>query len=456
MSLHRHHHQQQGQNIVDPAFDGGMGAIPKHRLPLRTQNADAAMRFVQDELMLDGNARQNLATFVTTWMEPQASVLIQDALDKNIIDKDEYPQSAEIERRCVNILANLWNAPPPTGTADAMGCSTTGSSEAAMLAGLALKWRWRARREAAGADTGKPNLVMGANVQVCWEKFARYWDVEARLVPLDGATHLTAAQAAAACDENTIGVVAVLGSTFDGSYEPVAEIAAALDALQTSTGLDIPMHVDAASGGFVAPFLDEGLLWDFRLARVKSINASGHKYGLVYPGVGWVVWRSADDLPEDLIFNVDYLGGSMPTFALNFSRPAAQVIAQYYTLVRYGFDGYQRIQQRSRDIAEAIAEGIERLGPFTLLSRGTELPVLAFSLTTPEVYTVYDLSHELRSFGWIVPAYPMPEGMAHVDVLRVVVRNGFTFDLAGKFLADLATSVQRLSGKAPDRVAFHH
>ncbi|WP_104087842.1 glutamate decarboxylase [Arthrobacter sp. GMC3] len=455
MSLHQRH-PQHDENMIDSAFDGGVGSIPKHRLPRHTQSADAAMRFVQDELMLDGNARQNLATFVTTWMEPQAATLIQESLEKNIIDKDEYPQSAEIERRCVNILANLWHASTPAGGADAVGCSTTGSSEAAMLAGMALKWRWRARQEAAGADATKPNLVMGANVQVCWEKFARYWDVEARLVPLDGATHLTAAQAAAACDENTIGVVAVLGSTFDGSYEPVAEIAAALDALQTSTGLDIPLHVDAASGGFIAPFLDQDLRWDFRLDRVKSINASGHKYGLVYPGVGWVVWRSADDLPKDLIFSVDYLGGSMPTFALNFSRPAAQVIAQYYTLVRYGFDGYQRIQQRARDIATTIAKGVEQLGVFTLISWGDELPVLAFSLTTPDAFTVYDLSHELRSFGWIVPAYPMPEGMADVDVLRVVVRNGFTFDLAGMFLSDLAASVERLAGKAPDRVAFHH
>lgn len=455
MSLHKHHPQHE-EKITDSAFDGGVGSIPRHRLPRHTQDADAALRFVQDELMLDGNARQNLATFVTTWMEPQAAALIQASLEKNIIDKDEYPQSAEIERRCVNILANLWNASTSAGGEDAIGCSTTGSSEAAMLAGMALKWRWRARREEAGADASKPNLVMGANVQVCWEKFARYWDVEARLIPLDGATHLTAAQAAAACDENTIGVVAVLGSTFDGSYEPVAEIAAALDALQANTGLDIPLHVDAASGGFIAPFLDQELLWDFRLDRVKSINASGHKYGLVYPGVGWVVWRSSDDLPQELIFSVDYLGGSMPTFALNFSRPASQVIAQYYTLVRYGFDGYQRIQQRARDIATTIAQGVEKLGPFTLLSRGEELPVLAFKLTTPDGWDVYDLSHELRSFGWIVPAYPMPEGMADVDVLRVVVRNGFTFDLAEMFLADLAKSVARLSVQQQPRVAFHH
>ncbi|MFQ4149603.1 glutamate decarboxylase [Arthrobacter sp. LAPM80] len=455
MSLHKHH-TRPDETIEDSAFDDGVGSIPRHKLPVGIQDADAAMRFIQNELMLDGNARQNLATFVTTWMEPQAQVLIRESLEKNIIDKDEYPQSAEIERRCVNILANLWNAPEPTGGGDAVGCSTTGSSEAAMLAGMALKWRWRARREAAGLDATRPNLVMGANVQVCWEKFARYWDVEARMVKLDGATHLTAEQAAAACDENTIGVVAVLGSTFDGSYEPVAEIAAALDALQAGTGLDVPVHVDAASGGFIAPFLDEHLLWDFRLDRVKSINASGHKYGLVYPGVGWVLWRGAEDLPADLIFSVDYLGGSMPTFALNFSRPAAQVIAQYYTLVRYGFEGYRRIQQRSRDIAGTIAEGVGAMGPFTLLSRGDELPVLAFKLTTPDAWTVYDLSHELRGFGWIVPAYPMPEGMADIDVLRVVVRNGFTFDLAAMFLADLGKCVQRLSGWQPDKVAFHH
>ena len=455
MSVHKHH-VRQDEMVLDPSFDGGVGTIPKHRLPQGTQDARAAMRFVQDELMLDGNARQNLATFVTTWMEPEAATLIQESLEKNIIDKDEYPQSAEIERRCVNILADLWRAPEPTGGADAVGCSTTGSSEAAMLAGMALKWRWRARREAAGKDTARPNLVMGANVQVCWEKFARYWDVEARLIPLEGATHLTAPQAAAACDEDTIGVVAVIGSTFDGSYEPVAEIAAALDQLAADTGVDVPLHVDAASGGFIAPFLDPELPWDFRLDRVKSINSSGHKYGLVYPGVGWVLWRSEDDLPKDLIFSVDYLGGSMPTFALNFSRPAAQVIAQYYMLVRLGFSGYRRIQQRSRNIAHFIAAGVEKMGRFSLLSRGDELPVLAFKLGSPDAYSVYGISHELRSFGWIVPAYPMPEGMGDVDVLRVVVRNGFTFDLAEAFLADLAKSVQRLEGQAPARVAFHH
>ena len=251
--------------------------------------AEAAYEAIRSQLLLDGQARLNLATFVTTWMPSIGARLMAETADKNMIDKDEYPETAVIEARCVNMLADLWNSPEAES---ATGCSTTGSSEAAMLAGMALKWRWRARRPRPGSPPIGPNLVMGSNVQVCWEKFCRYWDVEARQVPMEGDTfHLTADRAVAHCDENTIGVVAILGSTFDGSYEPVPEIAAALDALQDEKGIDVPLHVDAASGGFVAPFLVPELEWDFRLDRVQSINASGHKYGLVYPGVGWAVWR---------------------------------------------------------------------------------------------------------------------------------------------------------------------
>src|SRR5262245_14612280 len=292
--------------------------IPRHRLGEREIPPDVAYQIVHDELMLDGNARLNAATFVTTWMEPQAERLMAECFDKNMIDKDEYPQTAELENRCVNILAHLWNAP---SAEQSTGCSTTGSSEAAMLGGLALKRRWQQRRQAEGKDHGKPNIIMGTNVQICWEKFANYWDVEMQLVPMEGDRFiLSAEEAVARCDENTIGVVAILGSTFDGAYEPIKEISDALDDLQRRTGLDVPLHVDGASGAFIAPFLDPDLQWDFRLPRVASINTSGHKYGLVYPGVGWVVWRDADALPDDLIFWVNYLGDNMPTFALNFSR----------------------------------------------------------------------------------------------------------------------------------------
>ncbi|MGW5745489.1 glutamate decarboxylase [Amycolatopsis sp. NPDC003861] len=416
---------------------------------------DTALQLVRDELMLDGNARLNLATFVTTWMEPQARELMAECVDKNMIDKDEYPQTAELERRCVNILADLWHAPDP---ADVMGCSTTGSSEACMLAGMALKRRW-----ARPGRSGKPNLVMGANVQVCWEKFCEYWEVEPRLVPMEGDRyHLTADEAVARCDENTIGVVAILGSTFDGSYEPVAQIAAALDALSERTGWDIPVHVDGASGAMIAPFLDPDLEWDFRLPRVASINTSGHKYGLVYPGVGWVLWRDKAALPSELVFNVNYLGGDMPTFALNFSRPGAEVAAQYYTFVRLGRDGFRAVQQASRDVATHLSSGIASLGPFELLTRGDQLPVFAFT-TTPEAgFDVFDVSRRLRERGWLVPAYTFPENRTDLAVLRIVVRNGFTHDLADLLLADLKRvlpELEELGGRPKDpakATAFHH
>jgi glutamate decarboxylase len=420
------------------------GTVPRYALPAGPMLPTTAAEVVRDELILDGNARLNLATFVTTWMEPAAVELITETLQKNMIDKDEYPQTAELERRCVNMLANLWHGSAANG---ATGCSTTGSSEAAMLGGLALKWRWRAARRAAGQPADRPNLVMGSNVQVCWEKFCRYWDVEPRLVPITRERlHLGAAEAVAACDENTIGVVAVLGSTYDGSYEPVAEIAAALDAYQQRTGVDVPIHVDAASGGFVAPFIQPELVWDFRLPRVRSINTSGHKYGLVFPGVGWVVWRDAESLPEDLVFRVNYLGGEMPTFALNFSRPGAQVVAQYYNFLRLGFSGYERVQRACHDVARHLSGEIAKLPPFELLSDGSELPVFAFTLR-PEVvnYTVFDISTRLRTRGWLVPAYTLSADLEDLAVLRIVVRNGFSRDLADLLLAELREVVDTLS-----------
>ncbi|WP_329336411.1 glutamate decarboxylase [Streptomyces sp. NBC_00663] len=413
---------------------GGMTeAPPKHRLPDAPLPPSTAYQLVHDELMLDGNSRLNLATFVTTWMEPQAGILMGECRDKNMIDKDEYPRTAELERRCVAMLADLWNAPDP---AAAVGCSTTGSSEACMLAGMALKRRWSGRNPKPGA---RPNLVMGINVQVCWDKFCNFWEVEPRLVPMEGDRfHLDPQAAAALCDENTIGVVAILGSTFDGSYEPVADLCAALDELQERTGLDIPVHVDGASGGMIAPFLDEDLVWDFRLPRVASINTSGHKYGLVYPGVGWALWRDHDALPEELVFRVNYLGGDMPTFALNFSRPGAQVVAQYYTFLRLGREGYRAVQQTTRDVAGRLAERVEALGDFRLLTRGDQLPVFAFT-TGHDVtaYDVFDVSRRLRESGWLVPAYTFPPNREDLSVLRVVCRNGFSADLAELFVEDL-------------------
>jgi glutamate decarboxylase len=416
---------------------------PLRRLSEEGLGEDAAYELITSELLLDGSARLNLATFVTTWMPSQARRLMAETADKNMIDKDEYPQTAEIEARCVEIIANLWHAPPGE---QATGCSTTGSSEAVMLGGLALKWRWRERMRAAGRPTTRPNLVAGVNVQVCWEKFCRYWDVEPRLVPMEGDRFtLGGAEAAALCDENTIGVAAILGSTFDGSYEPVAEIAAALDALERERGIDVPIHVDAASGGFVAPFLQPELAWDFRLPRVQSINASGHKYGLVYPGVGWAIWRDADALPKELVFDVNYLGGHMPTFALNFSRPGSEVISQYHMFTSLGRAGYRRVQQRSADVARRIAEQIATIGPYTLISDAGALPVFAFTLK-PDVtnYTVFDVSDRLRERGWLIPAYTFPANREDLSVLRIVVRAGMNHEMGDLLLRDLRAHTAKL------------
>jgi glutamate decarboxylase len=321
---------------------------------------------------------------------------------------------------------------------------------------MALKWRWRERMRAAGKPTDRPNLVTGVNVQVCWEKFCRYWDVEPRLVPMEkDRYHLTPEGALARCDENTIGVVTVLGSTFDGSYEPVSDICAALDELAASGGPDVPVHVDGASGGFVAPFVQPELEWDFRLPRVQSINASGHKYGLVYPGVGWAIWRDREALPRDLVFEVNYLGGSMPTFALNFSRPGSEVIAQYFMLMSLGEDGYRGIQNASSQVAQHIAKEVAAMGPYRLITDGSDLPVFAFT-AAPEVrnYTVFDVSARLREEGWLVPAYTFPENCQDLSVLRVVVRAGLSIDMANLFLAGLrkqTDSLESLSGPLPGR-----
>ncbi|MDR2380715.1 MAG: glutamate decarboxylase [Bifidobacteriaceae bacterium] len=452
---------------VNPVFarPGEPVAAPRNQMPDAGLLPETAYQLVHDESMLDGNARLNLATFVGTWMDDYADRLYAEAFDKNAIDKDEYPQTAAMEQYCWRMLADLWHAPNP---ANSIGTSTTGSSEACMLGGLALKRRWRQRREAAGLPTDRPNLVMSSGVQVCWEKFCNYWDVEARQVPIS-LDHkvLDGSDLEKYCDENTIGVVAIMGVTYTGMYEPVDQIAAALDRIQLQTGLDIPIHVDGASGAMIAPFCQPDLLWDFRLPRVASINTSGHKYGLVYPGLGWVVWRDQSLLPDDLIFRVSYLGGDMPTFALNFSRPGAQILLQYYMFLRLGRAGYTRVQQGSLDVAHYLAQSIASLGPFDLWNDGSDIPVFAWYIK-PDAgrsWTLYDVSDRLRMRGWQVPAYPMPDSLQELTVQRIVVRNGVSMDLADRLIADLSAAVAYLdSVGAPTgpganpagRKSFHH
>jgi len=417
-------------------------SMPKYRLPEEENDPRHCYQVVHDELMLDGNSRQNLATFCQTWVDPEIHHLMDECVDKNMIDKDEYPQTAEIESRCVNMLAELWNSPDAANT---MGCSTTGSSEAAMLGGMALKQNWREKMLTKDKSTDKPNIVTGP-VQVCWHKFARYWDVELREIPMEkGRLIMSPDEAVKRCDENTIGVVPTLGVTFTCEYEPVQEVCAALDKLEEESGLDIPVHVDAASGAFLAPFVDPDLVWDFRLKRVKSINASGHKFGLAPLGVGWVVWRDKSDLPEDLVFWVNYLGGNMPTFALNFSRPGGQIAAQYYNFLRLGKEGYRRIHQACYETAEYLGDQIQKLGPFELVYNGRGgIPALTWALkeNADPGFTLYDLSDRLRSRGWQVPAYSMPANRQDLVVMRALIRHGVSRDLVDLLLEDIKRSMR--------------
>ena len=413
-------------------------SMPKYRFPASERDPRHAYAVVHDELMLDGNSRQNLATFCQTWAEPEVHRLMDECIDKNMVDKDEYPQTAEIEARCVHMLADLWNSPHAANT---VGCSTTGSSEAAMLGGLAMKRRWEAQRKAAGKPNDKPNLVTGP-VQVCWHKFTRYWDVEHREIPMErGRLLMTPEEVIARCDENTIAVVPTLGVTFTGQFEPVRAVAEALDRYQNDTGLDIPIHVDGASGGFLAPFCAPDLVWDFRLARVRSINASGHKFGLSPLGVGWVIWREEQALPEDLVFWVNYLGGNMRDIALNFSRPGGQVACQYYNFLRLGREGYRKIHTACYETSNYIGSEIDGLGPFEVIYSGAMdagIPAVCWKLKdgVDPGFSLYDLADRLRVRGWQVPAYSLPANCEDVVIQRVLVRHGVSRDLGSLLVKD--------------------
>jgi glutamate decarboxylase len=431
-----------GHSLTEP--------VPKYRFPRQEMDPKAAVQVVSDELILDGNARQNLATFCQTWAEPEMLALMALAVNKNMIDKDEYPQTAEIEKRCVHMLADLWHAPDAIST---IGASSIGSSEACMLAGLAAKWRWRAKRRAAGQPTDKPNMVCGP-VQVVWHKFARYWDVEMREVPMaHGRYAMDPATMLERVDENTIMVVPTFGVTYTGVYEPVAAMARALDQLQADTGLDVDIHVDGASGAFLAPFCAPDVMFDFRLPRIKSISTSGHKFGLAPLGVGWVIWRDRAELPDDLVFHVNYLGGDMPDFQINFSRPAGQVIAQYYNFLRLGRDGYRRVHQASYEIGQYLAAEIVKLGPFELLHDSnpeTGIPAVTWRIREGEDpgYTLFDLADRLRARGWQVPAYTLTGAASDIAVQRILVRLGVSRDIASLLLDDFRSSVDHF-GKHP-------
>ncbi len=434
------------KDVIHSARDTDL-VLPKYEMPNRETDGDKILELIKEELYLDGNARQNLATFCQTYEDDNIRELMDMCMNKNMIDKDEYPQTAELEARCVHILGNLWNAPEG---GNCVGTSTVGSSEACMLGGLAMLFRWREKREKDGLPTDKPNLVTGP-VQICWKKFARYWNVELREVPMDPQRQTMSPETMVPyIDENTIGVVATLGLTFTGMYEPVLEISQALDQIQKDKGWDISIHVDGASGGFVAPFCAPDIEWDFRNPRVLSISASSHKYGLTPLGCGFILWRHKDNLPQDLIFHVNYLGGDMSVFQLNFSRPAGPVVAQYYQFMRLGMDGYKRIHMACYETAQYLAREIAKLGPFELLFDGDPekgIPCVTYKIKDDAgvSFNLYDFADRLRNRGWQVPAYSLPKNADNIVVQRILVRQEFGLDMAELLIEDYKRALDYFS-----------
>ena len=417
--------------------------VPKYRVPAQGMSAGAAYQLVHDELNLDGNPALNLASFVTSWMEPQADLLAAETLAKNMIDQDEYPQTEAVHQRVVSMIGRLFHAPAherPTGTA------TIGSSEAIMLAMLAHKRSWQLRRREAGLPSDNPNMVMGADVHTCWEKFARYFEVQARVVGMNEERFtIGAAEVEPLLDENTIAVAGLLGTTFTGQMDDIASINELLQQVQTERGWHIPLHIDAASGGFIIPFTQPELQWDFRLSQVRSINVSNHKFGLVYPGMGTVIFRDRSDLPEELVFHINYLGGDMPNYSLNFSRPSSSVILQYFAFLRLGHAGYVGIMANMLANAQKLAAKLSDIEELQIINDGSEFPIVVLRATDPQVTDLVALSHLLRERGWIVPAYTLPPDAQHVSVLRMVVKENFSRDMVDMLAHDLRVAMKALA-----------
>jgi glutamate decarboxylase len=421
--------------------------VPKYRLPREGISAEGAFRLVHDELNLDGNPALNLASFVTSWMEPLAAMLAAETLGKNLIDEDEYPQTAVIHERVTSIIGHLFHAPAgerPIGTA------TIGSSEAIMLAMLAHKRAWQIRRRAAGASLESPNLVMGADVHTVWEKFARYFEVEPRIVPMDERRYtIGASEIEDLVDENTIAVAGLLGTTFTGQMDDLASMDALLARLASERELHVPLHVDAASGGFIIPFSEPELAWDFRLESVRSINVSNHKFGLVYPGMGTVVFRDEGDVPEELVFHINYLGGDMPNYSLNFSRPSNSVILQYYNFVCLGRTGYEALVRSVLANATELAKRLGSLEELEVLNDGTRFPIVAVRTREGEDLNLAAVSHRLRERGWIVPAYTLPPNAEHITVLRMVVKEDLSRDMVDVLVHDVRTAIAHEKSPVP-------
>ena len=432
---------------------------PAERIPKHRTRAEIAYQMVKDETFPQTQPRLNLATFVTTYMDDYGTKLMNEAVGINYIDETEYPRVAVMCGRCINMVANMWNTPEKGDWKT--GAVGIGSSEACMLGGVAAWLRWRERRKAEGKPYDKPNLVMSTAYQVVWEKFCQLWQIEMRTVPI---THdhptLNIDAALNMCDENTICIVPIMGVTWTGMNDDVEALNTALDEYNGRTGYNIPIHIDAASGGFILPFLYPEKKWDFRLKWVYSISTSGHKYGLVYPGLGWVVWKDKKYLPKDMSFSVNYLGASISQVGLNFSRPAAQILAQYYNFIHLGVEGYTEIHSNSMDIAKYCHKAIGKMPCFKNYSDTLENPLFIWTMD-PDYekgakWTLFDLQDKLMQSGWMVPAYTMPKDIEDMVVMRIVVRQGMSRDMADMLIEDITNAVaelEKLEYPTPTRIA---
>ncbi|GAA94862.1 uncharacterized protein L969DRAFT_612354 [Mixia osmundae IAM 14324] len=435
-------------------------SLPKWEMNEEGLEPRQAQRFVQDEMLTDAKPALNLASFVTTYMDKEVEELMLQNLNINAVDAEEYPAQAIMESRCVNMIGRLFNAPIHDADNEVIGVSTVGSSEAIMLAVLSAKRRWRNMREAAGKDFSKPNIVMNAAVQVCWDKAARYFEVEPKFWYCSKDTFLAVPQELVdLVDENTILVACLLGSTYTGGYEDVKSVNDLLEKKNKELGTDVTIHVDGASGGFVVPFVQPDRVWDFRLPLVSSINTSGHKYGLCYPGIGWAIWRSKKYLPEEILFTVNYLGSPQISFTLNFSKSALGVISQYYQLIQLGKAGYRDIMMNCTNTSDYLAEQIIKMGGgklFELMCEtgGNSLPLVAWRLVGEHAYDEFAIARELRSQGWVVPAYTLAPRAESVKMLRVVCREDFSRSRCETFVRDLQAVVEYLD-KTPKAVLDH-
>jgi glutamate decarboxylase len=426
------------------------GYLPKYEIPERKTDSNLAYRLIHDELSLDGNPTLNLSSFVTTWMEPEANQLIMENIGKNLIDHFQYPQTQVIQDRIVNMLGRLYNAPEDV---DFTGTGCVGSSEAIMLALLAHKWTWKNRREKEQKPVDKPNIIFGSDAHVCWNKFAKYFDVEPRIIPMESNRFTISRDTVEELiDENTICVGTILGTTFTGEMDPIEEINELLVHIKETKGWDIPIHVDAASGGFVIPFVNPELKWDFRLSNVKSINVSSHKYGLVYPSMGWLIFREKSGIPKDLIFYVNYLGEETPTYSLNFSSGSSMMLAQYYNLLRFGREGYKKIMNGIIGNARYLAKLLGSSGKFEMLNSAEFFPVVTVKLKEPTNYTIFELSHKLRERGWILPAYTLPKNAENIALMRIVVKESFSREMADLLFDDIIKTCEVLEGSKKEQL----